>query len=225
NFGLSLHERDGNDEIDVGVAQEILVFARQLMAKPSGFSEKDGERFPKHAHEGNDLVGGAQFGIESLSGRRRDGTVCTIRRAARDQRAKLSMKRIGNARDHGRSNLVDAGGLANLVGNVVKEFFTVVTIAEEAAIERTEPRLTAHIGQAGECGNSYVEPPSGFENVEQRLAPVYDQVEKQESSNERRNRKQGAARKRVLQAAANDDANVEQAMAQDAVGERERKDE
>src|SRR5262249_50964329 len=150
----SVSERDGDDEIDVGIAQKILVFPRELVAKPSGFGKKDGERLSKDPHEGNDLVSGGQFGTQSLRGRNGDGAVGAIRRASRDQRAKLSVKRIVNARDHGRSDLVNARGLANFVGDVVKEFFAVVTISEEAAIERGEPRLPAHIGQAGECGNS-----------------------------------------------------------------------
>jgi hypothetical protein len=194
----------------------------QLLAEPSGFREQDGEGFSEDANQGNQFVGGTQFGVEGLGGRGGDRFVDSLGSTARDQGAKLRVQCAGNSRDDGGSDLVDAGGLANFVGDVVEEFLAVVAIAKESAIESGQPGLTAEIGETGERGDCGVKPATGFENIQQRLATVHDKIQQQEARNQWRNREQRAARECVLKAAANDDADVKEAMAQDAVGERKR---
>jgi hypothetical protein len=166
---------------------------------------------------GSVLHGGSPTGAAAMTRKRR------VRRIVRQHAGELRMQGFVDLLQHGRHDRVDARGARDLIGDAPQQPLRVVAVAEEPAIELRQPPVAPRAHDQQRRHQERKPPPARLHDRRERLVAVHDDVHQQHGAQDRAERVEEPARQRILQPLAHDQADVEQAVPQDGVGERRRK--
>ena len=181
------------------------------------------QRLAQKTHEPHQLGVGGETRKRPFRRRHRQPAIRRRARLARQQPDELGVQRGFDVGHGARRGALEAARLAYFLHHLAQQALRVVALAEEAPVERVEPSLAPDVGQRGQPAGREIDPAARPEDVEQGLVAMQQQIGHEQADQRRHRRQQDAARQRVLQAAADDDAEIEHAMAEDRVGEGNRK--
>ena len=117
---------------------------------------------------------------------------------------------------------VEAGGASYLLRDARQQPVCVVAFTKKPAVYSRQPLLTAGSHEQQCSSNQQVPPPAGRDQRQERLIAVDDDISEQQRTQHRHERIDGLPRQRVAQPLADDEAEIEEAVTQDRVGERGR---
>ncbi len=145
----------------------------------------------------------------------RDAT--TGSRAAQHQGRQLRVKRAVDLRDDAPRHLVELRAAPDLVDDAVQNTLRVVSLAEEAAVERLQPSRLSQVQPVRRKRQPDVQPAALAHGHDEGLIAVREQIDEERDADERSQRREDAAGRGILQSEPHHDRDVEHAMPQDRV--------
>ncbi len=217
-------DADREDPLDPFASQLFDLLARQLPAEPAGPGERDLEGLADDAQQRQKLPPAGQGSVRGSRLRlgRRDGPELRLIDGPHQDRDLLRVEGRRDALGDARRGPLERAGCADLLDDAAQQLAGVVALAEEAPVQAGEPRGPARVENEARDTERAVEPAALDEDPCERFVAVQEQIDEKEGEADRRERDEQAARGGVLEPPADDEADVEQAVAEDGVGERQR---
>ena len=194
----------------------------ELMTDPGGIAEREREWFAQDGEHFDDRQ----------RRRQRDGTrLGNVRGVAAEARVggqvgedadKRRVQCFVDLLHDRRGNDIEARSALHLLRDARQQPMCVVAFPEEPAVHAREPLLTARSHEEQRSTNQQVPPTACRDQRHDRLITVNDDIGEQQPAKHRDEGIDRPARKRVAQPLADDEAEVEEPVTQDGVGERGR---
>ena len=134
----------------------------------------------------------------------------------------LRMQRLIDLLNHRRHHRLEVRGTRDLLRNTPKQPLGIVSLTEEVPVHAPQPGLAVGADDEQRQPDHGKQPPARLEHDQQGLIAVHDDVDQQQCAERRDQGVDKAAGQRVTQALAYDEADVEEPVTQDRVGERRR---
>ena len=220
--GAGLRRGDRDEQLDAVLDEQQALVAGELVPHPCGVAERERERLAQHGQHANDRQRRRQGPDSVPSQPCRHGCEGQVTRHVPQDVHELRVQRLVYLLGHRRRNRVEARGVADLIRDAAEQPVGIVAFPEEPAIDASEPFLAPGPHQPERCPDQREPPPSRSHQVGDRLVPVHEDVEEQDAGKRRDHCVDEAAGQRVAQALPHDQADVEQTVTQDGVGEGRR---
>jgi len=117
---------------------------------------------------------------------------------------------------------VEIGEMPDVLGDLREHALSVVLLAEEPAVERHQPGHPADVREGRHRGDRGVHPAARAQDGEERGVAVPEHIDDEAERQRRHQGQQRAARDRVSDALPDDQPDIEDAVPQNRVGQRDR---
>ena len=218
-FALPVAERDRDEELGVRRGKPGEIVCRQLSPHAAGV----GRHFQRLGQDARDLdqrAVGAQR--RELAPQRAHHRQVTSAGRPHQKRRHPWMERLVDPCQDLVGNLVERLCPAGHLHHVSEHLLCRVPIAKEPAIERRHPPLALPEHDQAGCRDRQIDPAAIGNHLAHRQVAVAEHVGDEQRQRQRDERQQRATRHGVLQPEPDDDAQVEEPVPQDDVGERHR---
>src|SRR5439155_19490454 len=159
----------------------------------------------------------------SVRRRRRAHAIFRLAAITDHERDKFRMERGFNLRDQTAGDGVEAGRRSDFVADAAQQALCVQALPKESAIQSVEPVVATDPRDEGKAREPEISPPARSQDTGEGNIAMDPEIREKDAGGCRKDRHEHAASQRILQAEADDQADVEQAMTQKRVSEGNRK--
>ena len=209
---------DPDDRVDSRVCDVLAVATGQFTQKWFARVLRRVEWLLDDSRMGHELAVLAKVRRSGSRRRGRNRPIGAGLRIPHHQRRELWMHGRLDLGDHHRGNAIEAAGTADLLRHVLQHGERIVAFAEEPPIDRFQPAPAVGKHDEGRKDHCQILGPASSEHIVHGLVALKQQIENQENRENRHHGEHRPARQCVLKPFPDDEADLEQPVSKDCVG-------